>query len=111
MKEKTEKTEETVETNGLSSEMPEPVVMDYEIAYTITEKFKEDLIISISELPYVVCEGLIKFVEDNKTHVELGVLNEYIRKIAQLPYRYVNGLMANIQNPQTQPIYFTPIKK
>lgn len=111
MKEETEETEKTTVTNELSSEMPEPMVMDYEIAYTITEKFKEDLIISISELPYVVCEGLIKFVEDNKEHVELGVLNEYIRKIAQLPYRYVNGLMTNIQNPQTQPIYFTPIKK
>lgn len=93
MSESEENTKKVVGT----SDMPEPQVINYSALYETTEKFRNDLNITLFEMPYVDAEKVYEYFRKYNWVIPVNVLNEAIRHISRLPYKYVCGIMKNIE--------------
>ena len=92
-----------------TSDMPEPQIIDYSSTYSVTEQFKRDLILTINELPYIEARQILEYYEKYNWSIPTNILNESIRHISRLPYKYVCGIMKNIETNFSN--YFTLNKK
>lgn len=98
--------QEEVRTDAAEDQQPEPKTMNYDAHIQLTDKFLNDLVISVQDLPYVQCEGFIRFAYQNKNDILISDLNEYINKLQTLPWRNVHELMYNINRPEARAEYF-----
>lgn len=94
-----------------SKKMPEPATMDYSKKFKILDPFITDLQISLGDLEFSKADAFIRFAASKKGGISIADLNEFVKKIEQLPYRFVAPLMANIRNRETFVQYFEEIPK
>ena len=92
-----------------SSEMPEPQVMDYRQHYRVTSLFVNDLKRVLSEVAYVDAEPFFKKIEESNGIMCISAVNELIRDLGRLPYKYVNTIMKIINTSENFVKYFEPL--
>lgn len=99
--------EEVKESQSLQDNtQPEPKTMNYQAYVSLQPQFLNDLISCLGEMPYVQSEGFIRFAQQNKDHLLLADLNEFINKLQTLPWKYVHILLQNIGTDEGRAAYF-----
>lgn len=93
-------------TNG-TSEMPVPQTLNYNDCYEATDKFKKDLTAALSDMAYVDAEKIFAKIREHDGKFNIGILNEFIKELGYLPYKYVWNIMKNIQTSFN--IYFVKV--
>lgn len=93
-----------------SNEMPEPQVINYMKYYKITPLFINDLKKVLCELAFVDAKKYIDRAIENDSIMSIAILNEYIRDLANLPYKIVSTLMTIINDSEKFVKYFQPIE-
>ncbi len=91
--------------------MPEPATIDYTRKFKILDAFITDLQISLGDLEFSKADAFVRFAVSKKEEISIADLNEFIKKIEQLPYRFVAPLIANIRNQETFVQYFEETSK
>ena len=92
-----------------SSEMPIPETIDYGEMFQITPLFISDLKKVLADSPWIDAQRFFKKIEEYNCVMPNAILNEFIRDIANMPYKVVAGLMSVINKPEYFVKYFTPI--
>lgn len=100
-----------MENNGLakSNTMPELQVIQYYQRYKITDLFVKDLRITLADLAYVDARGFFDDIETRQSVMTAAELDEFIKRLGNLPYRIVSRLMAVIYNKDNFLKYFEPL--
>ena len=93
-----------------TSDMPTPQIFSYDKTYNVTDLFKNDLTTVLKELPYADAARFIDGINMYLQGIPAAVLNEYIRALGNLPYKYVEPLMRSISNKENFGKYFTLIE-
>lgn len=93
-------------TNG-TSEMPVPQTLNYNDAYKVTDEFKTDLTVALSDMAYVDAEKIFAKIREHNGEFKIGPLNEFIKELGYLPYKYVWNIMKKIQSSFN--LYFVKI--
>lgn len=104
--EETKPVQEEAKSVDAENQQPEPKTMNYDAHIQLTDKFLNDLVIGVQDLPYVQCEGFIRFAYQNKDDILISDFNEYMNKLQTLPWRNVHELMYNINRPEVRAEYF-----
>lgn len=94
--------------NKGTSEMPKPQVLDYNLLFKMTEKFIADLAGTIAELPYCEAKKFSDVVEKYVNVIPIGIVNELIRMISTIPYKYAAPIMHNIETAFNE--YFVQVE-
>lgn len=92
-----------------SSEMPEPQVMNYAQHYEVTPLFINDLKKVLADVAYVDAQKFFKKIEDCGRIMPISAVNEMIRDLACLPFKYVSAFMAVMNNKDNFVKYFRPL--
>ncbi len=92
-----------------TSDMPAPQIFNYGKSYKITDMFKNDLMTVLKELPYADAKKFLDGLEFYKDNVPIAALNEYIRALGNLPYKYVAGLMRILEKKENFEKYFIEV--
>lgn len=92
-----------------SSEMPEPQVMNYAQHYRVTQLFVNDLKKVLADVAYVDAQKFFNKITENNYILPIASVNEMIRDLACLPYKYVSAFMTVINNKENFLKYFEPI--
>ena len=93
-----------------TSDMPTPQTFAYEKSYIVSDLFKRDLTAVLKELPYADAARFIDGINMYPQGIPAAVLNEFIRALGNLPYKYVEPLMRSISNKDNFAKYFTLIE-
>lgn len=102
--------EENITNNAGTSEMPAPQIFNYDKHYKITDMFKNDLMIVLKELPYVEAKKILDCFEFYKDMIPIAALNEMIRALGTLPYKYVSSLMRVLEKKENFDKYFIEVE-
>ena len=94
-----------------TSDMPTPQTFTYEKSYTISELFKKDLLSVAKELPYADAKVFLDEINMYPQGMPASVLNDYVRALGRLPYKYIAPLMNSINNKDNFEKYFIEIKQ
>jgi hypothetical protein len=86
--------------------MPEPQTVNYSVYYAVTEKFVNDFLFCTSQMAYVDVMKVLNIVNKHGKIISVAQLNEIIRTVGTFPYKYVSGLMTNINNDAVFATYF-----
>jgi alcohol dehydrogenase class IV len=101
---------ETVDNSSAAQEtvdvQPEPKTTDYNVRLRLTDQFIHDLIICLGEAAYVQSAGFINFAQQHKDDISIADLNEYIKKLETLPWKFVHQLLQNIMTENGRDAYF-----
>ena len=92
-----------------SSEMPDPQTMDYRQHYRVTSLFVNDLKKVLADVAYVDAQPFFKKIEECNGIMCISAVNELIRSLGCLPYKYVNTIMRVINNSENFVKYFEPL--
>ena len=103
--------EENVAKQVGTSEMPAPQIFNYEKSYKITDMFKNDLMSVLKELPYVEAKKFIDGLDLYKEAIPIAALNEFIRALGTIPYKYVSNFMRILEKKENFEKYFIEIKE
>lgn len=98
------KVDEVVDATPVEDVAPAPSTVDYNANVKLSQKFKEDVISTLSEFAYVETHELIKVVEGNDV-LPVNIVNEVIRRISSFPYRAVAPIMRIVETEQS--VYFS----
>jgi hypothetical protein len=89
-----------------TSDMPTPEVLDYEQVFKVSPIFVNDLKIVLQEVAYADAQPFFEFLKNYDYVLPVAVLNEFLRKLSTLPYKYVNQIFAIITNQELFGKYF-----
>lgn len=89
-----------------TSDMPDPEVLVYENMYEVTSVFKNDLKKILDEIPYVEAKKFYDVLAMNNDRLPAALMNEFIRNLGMLPYKYVSPLMRAIERKDAFEAYF-----
>lgn len=87
--------------------MPQPLTVNYEDRFRLTERFVKDIHTVCDGLPYADVKILLDSVDGCDGKMYIAAANELIQRLSRLPYRNVKALMHNIEN--NQEIYLVKI--
>ncbi len=102
--------EENIANNIGTSDMPAPQTFNYEKSYKITDMFKNDLMTVLRELPYAEAKKILDCFEFYKESIPISALNEFIRALGTLPYKYVASLMRVLEKKENFDKYFIEVE-
>ena len=102
--------EEKTTTPVGTSDMPAPQIFSYDKSYIITDMFKKDLTTVLKELPYADAARFIDGINMYPQGIPAAVLNEFIRALGNLPYKYVEPLMKALSVKENFEKYFKLIE-
>jgi len=94
-----------------SNEMPIPETLDYGEMFQITPLFISDLKKVLADSPWIEAQRFFRKIDEYGGVMPNAILNEFIRDIANMPYKVVAVLMSVINNPEYFVKYFTPVQK
>ena len=94
-----------------TSDMPAPQTFAYNKSYSLTELFKKDLTAVLKELSYADANMFFNEINMYPQGMPAAVLNQFIRALGRLPYKYVAPLMKSIETKGNFEKYFTLIEK
>lgn len=103
--------EENVTKQAGTSDMPAPQIFNYGKSYKVTDLFKNDLMIVLKELPYAEAKKYLDALEMYKETIPIAALNEFIRALGSLPYKYVAGLMKILEKKENFEKYFIEVEE
>jgi len=91
-----------------SIEMPEPQVMNYKAFYKVTPLFINDLktVMNNGNVAYCDAKKLFDVINEHNSILPAAILNEFIRSLANFPYKVVSGLMSVIEKDENFKKYF-----
>lgn len=92
-----------------TSDMPPVQTVKYETFYRISQLFINDLKIVMQDAPYADVRQLFSFLENYNFILPAAILNEFLNKIASMPYRLVAPIMEVIENKNLFPKYFEDV--
>lgn len=79
-----------------------PETMNYEQMVAFTDKFVDDLILSLQEFAYSETHEVIDVVRNNKNSMPISLANQVLARVASFPWRAVNVLMTNVNTNQDE---------
>lgn len=98
--------------------MPEPQTLNYDVFFRVTQTFVNDIQLVLGDMSYADVKKVLDVILVRNGILPVAVLNELIRTIAGLPYKYVYNIMTLIGQPETFAKYFieldangNPVKK
>lgn len=94
---------------SVSKDMPELQVIQYYQTYKITDMFVRDLKTTLGDMAYADSKPFIDRIESYGRVMPVAELDEFIKDLANLPYKIVSKLMAVISNKDNFLKYFEPI--
>ena len=89
--------------------MPEPQVINYGQHYKVTNLFVNDLKKVLADVAYVDAQKFFNKITENDYVLPISAVNEMIRDLGNLPYKYVSAFMGVINNPENFVKYFEPL--
>ena len=91
-----------------SNEMPEPQVLDYNSYYKVTPLFINDLKIVFNNGNVAYCDAKEMFdvITQHNGVLPAAILNEFIRKLGNFPFKVVAGIMGVIDKNENFSKYF-----
>lgn len=92
-----------------TSEMPQSETLNYDVTFHATKVFLNDLKIILKDVAYADAQPYFDFLEHYNYTLPIAVLNEYLKQLSNLPYKYVNQLFQIIQNKDLFPKYFEEV--
>jgi hypothetical protein len=95
--------------NEKSSEMPEPKVMNYAQHYKVTPLFVNDLKKVLADVAYVDAQKFFERITSMNYIMPISAVQEMIRDLGCLPYKYVSSFMNIINNKDNFVKYFEPL--
>ena len=93
-----------------TSDMPTPQTFAYEKSYIVSDLFKRDLTAALNELPYADAAPFIDGINMYPQGMPAAALNEFIRALGRLPYKYIAPLMKALDNKENFEKYFKLIE-
>lgn len=93
-----------------TSDMPTPQTMEYSVVYKVTDVFIKDLTTVLRNGPYIDLKRVLDYIEANHRMFPAALLNEFIRTLANFPYKTIMPLMKVIENKEKFPYYFEIVK-
>ena len=89
-----------------TSDMQSPETLEYSNVYKVTDIFRNDLKKTIEELPYVEAKKYFDMLDSNNNLLPAALLNEFLRSLSMLPYKYILPLMKAIEKKEAFDAYF-----
>ena len=92
-----------------TEDMPQPEVLAYETTFQVTNVFVNDLKIILKDVAYADAKQYFDFLSHYNYVLPIAILNEFLKRLSDLPYKYVSKLFDIIQNKDLFPKYFIDI--
>ena len=92
-----------------TSDMPPVQVLQYETYYKVSQVFINDLKIVLQDAPYADVKPFFDFLKSYNGILPAAMLNEFLNKLAAMPFRMVSPIMEVIENKNLFPKYFEDI--
>lgn len=89
-----------------TSDMPLPQTVAYDNKFLVTDTFKHDLELVLSDTAYVDAIKFFNMIESHNSVFTSAVLNEFIRSLTLLPYKTVLPLMKALDDKDKFVKYF-----
>lgn len=92
-----------------TEDMPQPEVLAYETTFQVSNVFVNDLKIILKDVAYADAKQYFDFLSHYNYVLPIAILNEFLKRLSDLPYKYVSKLFDIIQNKDLFPKYFIDI--
>lgn len=92
-----------------TSDMPPVETLNYDITYQVSNIFLNDLKLTIKDIAYADAKRYFDFLAYYNYVLPIAVLNEFLKMLANLPFKYVAPLFQVIQNKDLFAKYFIDI--
>lgn len=92
-----------------TSDMPPVQVLQYETYYRVSQVFVNDLRIVMQDAPYADVKPFFDFIKNYNYILPAAMLNEFLNKLAAMPFRVVSPIMEVIENKNLFPKYFEDV--
>lgn len=93
--------------NG-TSDMPNPQIANYNERYKIQDQFVKDVFTLVQDMAYVDAKQIMESIAQFNGEITLGPLNELIRNLSSIPYRFIAPVMHIIETAPQK--YFVMVK-
>ena len=92
-----------------TSDMPPVQVLQYETYYRVSQVFVNDLKIVLQDAAYADVKPFFDFLKNYNFILPAAILNEFLNKLAAMPFRMVSPIMEVIENKNLFPKYFEDV--
>lgn len=99
--------EEKIKTG--TENMPEPQILSYNSFFKVTPVFMNDIQFVLGDMAYADVKKVMDVIIERNGVLPASVLNELIRTIAGMPYKYVYNIMNVIGQKDKFDKYFIEI--
>ena len=103
--------EENITNNAGTSDMPAPQIFNYGKNYKITDLFRNDLMTVLKEIPYVEAKKFLDGLDMYKEAIPIAALNEFIRALGTIPYKYFANFMRILEKKENFEKYFIELEE
>lgn len=93
-----------------TSDMPPVQTLKYETYYKVSQIFINDLRLVMQDAAYADLKQFLDFLKSYNYILPVAMLNEFINRLATMPYRTVSPIMEVIENKNLFPKYFEELK-
>lgn len=92
-----------------TSDMPPAQTLKYETYYKVNQVFLNDLRTVLQDSPYAEVKKFLDFLHNYNYILPAAMLNEFLNRLAYMPYKTVSPIMVVIENKDLFPKYFEDV--
>lgn len=80
-----------------TADMPVPQTVNYSEMYDVKQEFINDVYTLVRDMAYADAKQILDYITSCGTRICVAQLNELIRMLSGIPYRYIAPVMQNIE--------------